>query len=224
MKTYERVDVQTHVFLTSALVAGEWSASRHGRFTAGERAPGTHWIGGWVGPRAGLDDMEKWKFFPSSRLKLRPLGLPARRKPLYRLSYPGSVFKRKFNWSHPVQRMENYGFPRHTLTPILKGSDNGISITGYLNFVHRLIRIKIRTCPPRHTRRWAKSRDPVMLHPELSLDRETTQKNELKQATLEQPGFVMRYYYYYYYCCCCCCLSDPCSFADTLFTKRRMFR
>jgi hypothetical protein len=21
----------------------------------GERTPGTHWIGGWVGPRAGLD-------------------------------------------------------------------------------------------------------------------------------------------------------------------------
>jgi hypothetical protein len=29
----------------------------------GERATGTSWIGGWVGPRAGLDDMEKWKFF-----------------------------------------------------------------------------------------------------------------------------------------------------------------
>jgi hypothetical protein len=25
------------------------------RFTPGERTPGTHWIGGWVGPRAGLD-------------------------------------------------------------------------------------------------------------------------------------------------------------------------
>jgi hypothetical protein len=28
-----------------------------------ERATGTHFIGGWVDPRAGLDDMEKWKFF-----------------------------------------------------------------------------------------------------------------------------------------------------------------
>jgi hypothetical protein len=26
------------------------------------RAPGTHWIGGWVGPRASLDDVEKKKF------------------------------------------------------------------------------------------------------------------------------------------------------------------
>jgi hypothetical protein len=38
---------------------GEWSASRPGRFTLGERAPGTHWIGGWMGPRAGLEDVEK---------------------------------------------------------------------------------------------------------------------------------------------------------------------
>jgi hypothetical protein len=34
MKTYGGVDVQTHNFLTSALIEGEWSASRHGRFTA----------------------------------------------------------------------------------------------------------------------------------------------------------------------------------------------
>jgi hypothetical protein len=30
-----------------------WSASRPGRFTAGEGAPGTHWIGSWVGPLSG---------------------------------------------------------------------------------------------------------------------------------------------------------------------------
>jgi len=41
--------------LTSALDGGEWSASRPGRFTLKERAPGIHWIGGWVGPRAVLD-------------------------------------------------------------------------------------------------------------------------------------------------------------------------
>jgi len=41
--------------LTLTLVGGEWSASRSGRFTPRERAPSTHWIGGWVGPRAGLD-------------------------------------------------------------------------------------------------------------------------------------------------------------------------
>jgi hypothetical protein len=45
---------RTTFFLTSALVGGEWSVSRPGRFTPGEGAPGTYWIGGWVGPRAGL--------------------------------------------------------------------------------------------------------------------------------------------------------------------------
>jgi hypothetical protein len=39
-------------FLTSALVGGEWSAFRPGRFTPGEIAPRTQWIGGWVGPQA----------------------------------------------------------------------------------------------------------------------------------------------------------------------------
>jgi hypothetical protein len=32
-----------------------WSASRPVRFTPREKAPGTRWIGGWVGPRACLE-------------------------------------------------------------------------------------------------------------------------------------------------------------------------
>jgi hypothetical protein len=59
MKAYGGVYI--HIFLTSAL-AGEWLASRLCLSTPGERAPGTHWIGGWVGPRTGLDDVEKRKF------------------------------------------------------------------------------------------------------------------------------------------------------------------
>jgi hypothetical protein len=43
-----------------------------GRFTPRERAPGTHWIGGWVGPRAGLDYEEKTKFLILPGLELRP--------------------------------------------------------------------------------------------------------------------------------------------------------
>jgi hypothetical protein len=67
MKTYGGVDVYIHIFLTSALVGGEWSASRPCRFI-----PGTHFIGGWVDPRVGLDDMEKWKFFTLPGLELPP--------------------------------------------------------------------------------------------------------------------------------------------------------
>jgi hypothetical protein len=52
--------------LTSAL-DGEWSALRPGRFTLRERAPGTHWIGGWVGLRAVLDAVVKRKIRSPSR-------------------------------------------------------------------------------------------------------------------------------------------------------------
>jgi hypothetical protein len=46
MKAYGGVVAYIHVFLTSVLAGREWSASRPGRFPPGERAPGTHQIGG----------------------------------------------------------------------------------------------------------------------------------------------------------------------------------
>jgi hypothetical protein len=61
MKTYGGVDVQIQVFFTSTLVGDEWSASSSGRFTSGEKATDTHWIGDCVGPRTGLDKVEKRK-------------------------------------------------------------------------------------------------------------------------------------------------------------------
>jgi len=42
--------------MTAALEGGEWSATRPGRTLPPWRRPGTHFKGGWVGPRAGLDD------------------------------------------------------------------------------------------------------------------------------------------------------------------------
>jgi hypothetical protein len=38
MKTYKGVDVYIHIFLTSALIGGEWSDSRLGRFTPGKES------------------------------------------------------------------------------------------------------------------------------------------------------------------------------------------
>jgi hypothetical protein len=56
MKTYLESGV-----LTSALDGGEWSAWCPDRFTPGERAPSTLWIGGWMGPRVGLDAVARRK-------------------------------------------------------------------------------------------------------------------------------------------------------------------
>jgi hypothetical protein len=51
-----------------------------------ERAPGTHWIGGWVGPSVGLDAVDKIKFL-HCRESIPGLPSPS----LYRLSYPDSL-------------------------------------------------------------------------------------------------------------------------------------
>jgi hypothetical protein len=62
MKTYMSEGIAPS-FLTSALGGDEWSASSPGCFTSAERPPGTHWIGRWVGHRAGLDAMEQRQIF-----------------------------------------------------------------------------------------------------------------------------------------------------------------
>jgi hypothetical protein len=61
-----------------ALDGGKWSASRSGRFTLRERAPGTHWIGDWVGPRAGLDTV-KQKYLVSAGTRTTAVQTVARR-------------------------------------------------------------------------------------------------------------------------------------------------
>jgi hypothetical protein len=65
-------------------------ASRPGNFIPGERASGTHWIRGWVDPRAALNDVEKRRFMTLPGLEVRSLGRPARSQSLYRLRYAGS--------------------------------------------------------------------------------------------------------------------------------------
>jgi len=60
VKTYGRMEVYLHAFLTSALGGGDWSAVRPGSFTPWE-PPSTPCIGRWVGTRAGLDAVAKKK-------------------------------------------------------------------------------------------------------------------------------------------------------------------
>jgi hypothetical protein len=83
MKMYVGMDVPIHIFLTSALVGGQWSASCPCRFMPGERIPGTHWIGVWVDPKAGLDDVEEREFLTLLELELQPPGRPAHSQSLH---------------------------------------------------------------------------------------------------------------------------------------------
>jgi hypothetical protein len=87
MKAYGGVNVSIHIFLISAFAGGERSASRPGRFTPRERAPGTTWIGGLVDPRAGVDYVEKRKSWPYRDSNRDLHGRPARSQSLYRICY-----------------------------------------------------------------------------------------------------------------------------------------
>jgi hypothetical protein len=51
--------------MTSTLDEIEWSALSPIRFNPQEFVPATHWIGDLVGPKLGLDIVEKRKTFPS---------------------------------------------------------------------------------------------------------------------------------------------------------------
>jgi hypothetical protein len=104
--------------LTSALDGGDWSATRPGRFTPGETAPGTHYTGVWLGPRAGLYVMEKIKI---SAIKPRSCSLS-----LYRLSYLGSHKPPGSHWIYgwvglsagvDVTEKRKIAWPRRELNP-----------------------------------------------------------------------------------------------------------
>jgi hypothetical protein len=57
----------------------------------GKDPPGTLWIGGWVGPRTGMDYVERREILPLTGLELRAFSSPVRSQSLYRLSYSGSL-------------------------------------------------------------------------------------------------------------------------------------
>jgi hypothetical protein len=87
MKTYGGVEVSIHVFLTLALYACEWSASRPCRFPPKEIVPGSPWIGGWVGQRPSLDATEKRRMLPLAGIEPRPSSPSLLPTELRRLSF-----------------------------------------------------------------------------------------------------------------------------------------
>jgi hypothetical protein len=75
--------------LTSVLGGEKWSVSRPGRFNPREIAPGTHWIGDWVGSRAGTDAVVRRKIpIPCRDSNLRS---SSSKPSAIQLSYQGSV-------------------------------------------------------------------------------------------------------------------------------------
>jgi hypothetical protein len=60
MKIYEGVEVYFHEFLTSAL-DGNDQLHAPDSLPPGKKAQSTHWIGGLMGSRAGLDKVAKRK-------------------------------------------------------------------------------------------------------------------------------------------------------------------
>jgi hypothetical protein len=79
-----------YFFLTHGTRRG-WvvSITPRPRFTPGQRAPGTHCTGGWVGPRAGLDVEVRGKILCLCRGS-NP-GSPVRGQLLYWLMYPAPI-------------------------------------------------------------------------------------------------------------------------------------
>jgi hypothetical protein len=67
IEALRREGVQLLLFLDLGTRWGEWSTSRPGRPISQERNPSTHWIGGWVGLRAGLGTETREKAFGSAR-------------------------------------------------------------------------------------------------------------------------------------------------------------
>jgi hypothetical protein len=61
------------------ITGAEWSASRLGLCTLRDIAPGTHWIGGWFGPRTGLDNLERTETLALPGLEHPPLSSTVRR-------------------------------------------------------------------------------------------------------------------------------------------------
>jgi hypothetical protein len=118
MKTYAGVDVEIHFFLTLRLVGVKWSALYPCRFIRGESIPSTHSIGGWVEPRAGLDDVERKIIVPLTGLEVRPLGRPANSPSLYRLRNPvewDSFNNDPRNWEYSIRMPSDCG-ERWTVT------------------------------------------------------------------------------------------------------------
>jgi hypothetical protein len=93
----------------------------------GEITPGTHWIGGWVGPRAGVDAGARRKILCLCRGSKS--SRPVRSQTLYWLSYPGS--------SKLLQPIANDSDFKRSFIECLWNIINPLKLTG--NYMYQLL-------------------------------------------------------------------------------------
>jgi hypothetical protein len=107
MLAYEGVGVQILIFLTSALVGVELSASRLGRFIPWKERRCAHWIEDWEGPLSGLDSAKRRQFLSLLQLELRSFHRTARSQSLYQLRCPlGRFFA--FHWRNTLDVLHDF--------------------------------------------------------------------------------------------------------------------
>jgi hypothetical protein len=89
MKAYGGVDVHTHAFSAVALMEANGELHAPAAIPLEKELPphGTHWPGGWVGPRTGPHDLQKRIFLALLGLELGLLGRLAHSLSPYRLQY-----------------------------------------------------------------------------------------------------------------------------------------
>jgi hypothetical protein len=138
--------VEIHIFLASALVGGEWSASRPCRFPPGKEPPVPILL------EVGWTPEPVWTIWRSENIYLTgtrtsaPPGRPASSQSLYPLSYPGSV-------------MSSYQRILHYLTMFSKCNASDLSRT-VENYSVRKVRafIKCEYSLPTY-KRWSPSQN-----------------------------------------------------------------
>jgi hypothetical protein len=106
-----------------------------------ERALGTHWRRGWVGPRAGLDDMEKTKFLTLPGLELRTFGRPTRSQSLYRLCH---VVRHTLSYSNIFQSVQ---FPQRK-DPYSPYFNAGKKIPSSNSILNAAMAVTVHELPP----------------------------------------------------------------------------
>jgi hypothetical protein len=94
-------------------------------FTPREREPGTHWIGGWVGPRAGLDAVVKRKIPSPCRDSNPPIIQPVAKR-----------YTTKINWT-----LETILRPVQVLSPLMSLEKKICLIRYYIMLIYNIFHL-----------------------------------------------------------------------------------